>query len=254
MRGGTRVFFDDKRWAKVSPLVRSVLGPGPKGDARRFLEAVVWILRSGAPWRDLADRLGPWQRVYRRYRRWALSGRWERLRRTIGVVERPRLHLIDSTIVKAHAHAAGALRRLGRQALGRSRGGFTTKLHAVVTERGELVRYVLTGGEVADITQARLLVRNRRVSLVGDRAYDCDAFVAHIERLGGEAVIPSKSNRRHPRALDKPAYRERNVIERWFGRMKVFRRVATRYEKTAQSYLGVVAAAAWLVALTGWQG
>lgn len=230
------------------------MGRGPKGDARRFLEAVVWILRSGAPWRDLAEKLGPWQRVYRRYRRWSLAGRWEQLRRTLGVPTRPTRLLIDSTIVKAHGHAAGASRRSGTQALGRSRGGFTTKLHAVVSEVGVLVSYVLTGGEVADITVARGLIRRRRLPVVGDRAYDSDAFIAHIESLGGRAVIPSRSNRRQPRALDKVAYRQRNVIERWFGRLKVFRRIATRYEKTALSYLGAVAAAAWLVALTGWSG
>lgn len=140
------------------------------------------------------------------------------------------------------------------QALGRSRGGFTTKLHATVSERGELVSYVLTGGEVADITQARGLLRYRRVDVVGDRAYDSDALVGHIEALGGKVVIPSRSNRRVPRELDAAAYAGRNVIEWWFGRVKLFRRVATRYEKTTLSYLGVVATAAWLVALTGWHG
>ncbi|MBN9165523.1 MAG: IS5 family transposase [Myxococcales bacterium] len=127
----------------VAPLVEQVM---------RFLDAIAWILRSGAPWRDLAKDFGPWERIYRRYRRWALAGTWERLRRALSRTTAFRFLLIDSTIVKAHPHAAGALKRDGRQALGRSRGGFTTKLHAVVTERGELVRYIVTGGEVADIT------------------------------------------------------------------------------------------------------
>ena len=227
---------------------------GPKGDARRFLEAIAWILRSGAPWRDLAKELGPWERVYRRFRRWALAGTWERLRRAISLTTAFRYLLIDSTIVKAHPHSAGALKRDGRQALGRSRGGFTTKLHAVVTERGELVRYVVTGGEVADITQARGLVRHRSAAVLADRAYDSDGFIAHIRGLRAEVVIPSRRNRREPRALDRAAYAHRNVIERWFGRIKVFRRVATRYEKTAISYRGVVAVAAWFVAITGWPG
>lgn len=204
---GNRQFFTTERWARVAPLVERVLGPGPRGDLRRFLDAVVWILRSGAPWRDLAHGLGNWQSVYRRYRRWALNGRSERLRQTLGLGARPKLLLIDSAIVKAHAHAAGALQRMGYQALGRSRGGFTTKLHAVVNEHGELVRYVLTGGEVADITQARGLLRYRRVGVVGDRAYD----------------------------------------------RKMFRRIATRYEKTSRSYLAAVAVASWLVVLTGWR-
>ena len=254
MFGGTRRFFNDDRWALVGPLVEQMTRRGPKGDVRRFLEAIAWILRSGAPWRDLAKELGPWERVYRRFRRWALAGTWERLRRAISLTTAFRYLLIDSTIVKAHPHAAGALTRDGRQALGRSRGGFTTKLHAVVTERGELVRYVVTGGEVADITQARGLVRHRSTAVLADRAYDTDGFIAHIRGLGAEVVIPSRRNRREPRALDRAAYVHRNVIERWFGRIKVFRRVATRYEKTAISYLGVVAVAASLIAITGWPG
>jgi transposase len=132
----------------VAPLVEQVMRRGPKGNARRFLEAIAWILRCGAPWRDLAKDFSLWQSVYRRYRRWALAGTWERLRRAVSLTTAFRFLLIDSTIVKAHPHAAGALKRDGGQVLGRSRGGFTTKLHAVVTERGELVRYVVTGGEV----------------------------------------------------------------------------------------------------------
>jgi transposase len=166
--------------------------------------------------------------------------------------------LIDSTIVKAHAHAAGASRRSGGQrahALGRSRGGFSTKLHVVVTEKGELVRYHLTGGEVHDITQARALVRaGDGTKLVGDRGYDSDDFITHVTVHGMCAVIPSRRHRRVQRRLDRVAYAKRNVVERWFGRLKVFRRVATRYDKTTPSYLGFVAMAATLIALTGWPG
>src|SRR6185503_1713698 len=101
-----------------------------------------------------------------------------------GSRERAELLLIDGTVVKAHPHAAVALRRTGGQtgeALGRSRGGLTTKVHALVTDRGRRVRYVLTGGERNDVTQARPLVASREgISVVGDRAYDCDAFLAHV--------------------------------------------------------------------------
>jgi len=166
------------------------------------------------------------------------------------------LLLIDSTIVKAHPHAAGAARCNGGQAaeaLGRSRGGFTTKLHAVVTERGSLLRYGLTGGETHDVTQASALIESVAGSaVVGDRAYDSDELIERIERRGMRAVIPSRVNRRRPRQLDKEAYGRRNVIERFFGRLKVFRRVAIRYDKTACSYLGFVASAAWPIAMSGW--
>lgn len=258
MRGNRNV-LDEERWQRLASKVGALTPRGPKGDLRGFVEAVVWILRTDAPWRDLAERFGRWDRIYRRYRRWTLAGRWDVLWRKLSLEEEGNeLLLIDSTIVKAHPHAAGASGTTGGQALeclGRSRGGFTTKLHALVTERGQLVRYVLTGGEVNDITQASTLVAVREGSgIVGDRAYDSDAFVAHVKALGMRAVIPSRRTRRRRRRLDRARYARRNVIERWFGRMKAFRRIATRYDKTSTSYAGFVTAAAMLIALSGWHG
>jgi transposase len=253
MRGHRdRVGVDESRWQRLVASASALVRRGPKGDVHAFVAAVAGILRTGAPWRDLAERFGRWDRVYRRYRRWALAGRWDALHRALSLDDRSELVLIDSTIVKAHPHSAGALQRTGGQAaeaLGRSRGGFTTKLHALVTERGRLVRYVLTGGERND-TQARPLVHACEASgLVGDRAYDCDAFIAHVKELGMRAIIPSRKARKRSRRLDRARYARRNVIE-----LKAFRRIATRYEKTSTSYAGFVAAAATLVVLTGWSG
>ena len=141
------------------------------------------------------------------------------------------------------------------EALGRSRGGFSTKLQALVTEHGKLVRYLLTGGEVNDVTQAKELISKGidGMGVVGDRAYDSNDFVSHLEALDLKAVIPSRSNRLVPRLIDAEVYRRRNVIERWFGRLKQFRRIATRYDKTQRSYRGFVALAACHVALSGWR-
>jgi hypothetical protein len=93
----------------------------------------------------------------------------------------------------------GALRigESAEEALGRSRGGFSTKLHALVTEHGKLVRYLLTGGEVNDVTQAKELISKGidGMGVVSDRAYDSNDFVSHLEALDLKAVIPSRSNR-----------------------------------------------------------
>jgi transposase len=139
--------------------------------------------------------------------------------------------------------------------VGRSRGGFSTKLHALVTEHGRLVRYLLTGGEVNDITQAKSLVSKGidGTGVVGDRAYDGNEFVSHLEELELEVVIPSRTNRVERRSFDAEVYRRRNVIERWFGRLKQFRRIATRYDKTQSSYRGFVALGASQSALSGWR-
>jgi transposase len=116
-----------------------------------------------------------------------------------------------------------------------------------------LLRFVLTGGEVNDVTRADALIRGLRGrAVVGDRAYDSDAFVATVRAQGMSVVIPSRTGRRLPRVLDLEAHARRNVNERLFGRLKQFRRVATRNEKTAASYAAALALAASLVVLSGW--
>ena len=252
-----RFGISNEQWEQLAPALAAVTRRGPKGgDDRGFVEALLWILRTGAPWRDLPQAFGKWTRSYRRFRRWAVAGRWESLR---GSSRRApsRLLLIDSTIIKAHPHAAGALRRTGgqaAQALGRSRGGLTTKLHAAVSERGELIRYVLTAGQVNDVTQACWLMESSEAdAVIGDRAYDSDAVIRRIEERGRAAIIPSRSTRKVARLIDTDRCRRRNVIERWFGRLKAFRRIGTRYDMTLLSYAGMVAAAALIVVLSGWR-
>ena len=124
------------------------------------------------------------------------------------------------------------------EALGRSRGGFTTKVHAAVDALGNPLRFILTQGQQADITQAEALVTGFKPgAVIGDKGFDSDAFIAYIEALEAEAIIPSKKNRAIQRELDTNLYADRNKTCRFFGRIKHYRRIATRYEKTARNYL-----------------
>jgi transposase len=135
--------------------------------------------------------------------------------------------------------------------MGRSRGGLTTKIHAVVDARGRPVRLMLTAGQVHDSNGARdLLVKlARRAVVVADKAYDADWIRAQIKAQGAIANIPNKRNRTHRHRFKKALYRERNRIERFFNRLKHSRRVATRYEKLGANFLAMVKLAAlrlWL--------
>jgi len=124
------------------------------------------------------------------------------------------------------------------EALGRSRGGFTTKVHAAVDALGNPLRFILTQGQQADITQAEALVTGFKPgAVIGDKGFDSDAFIAYIEALEAEAIIPSKKNRAIQWELDTNLYADRNKTCRFFGRIKHYRRIATRYEKTARNYL-----------------
>ena len=138
------------------------------------------------------------------------------------------------------------------QALGRSRGGFTTKLHARCDGQGRPLCFVLTPGQAHDVQGFGPLFRmlaEQIEALLADKGYDADAIRDDLARADVEAVIPAKNNRRTPIPHDRQKYRWRNLIERLFSRLKNWRRVATRYDKTAESYLGFVTLASiklWL--------
>jgi transposase len=134
--------------------------------------------------------------------------------------------------------------------LGRSRGGFSTKIHVLVNGLGLPVELKVTPGQVADVTQAESLLEHHDfAAAIGDKGYDSKKLVDYIESRGAEAVIPPRSNLKDQRAIDEHLYKERNLVERFNNRIKQFRRVATRYEKTARNFLAFVQLAAITVLL-----
>jgi transposase len=127
--------------------------------------------------------------------------------------------------------------------MGRSRGGLTTKIHALVNENGLPLRYLLTPGQAHDAPPAKILLNSLQPGQVvlADKAYDADWIRELIWEQGAEAVIPSKSNRKLPKTFDKALYKNRNLIERFFGRIKrSFRRIATRYDKTSRNFMAFI--------------
>ena len=134
-----------------------------------------------------------------------------------------------------------APKKHGSQALGRSRGGWSTKIHTAVDALGNPLRWILTGGEAADIKQAEALIEGLPTeAVVADKAYDADALIARIVASGAVAVIPPMAHRKEQRSYDRHLYKDRNLVERFFNRIKQFRRIATRYEKLAQNYLSML--------------
>jgi transposase len=134
-----------------------------------------------------------------------------------------------------------APKKAGSQEIGRSRGGLTTKLHVAVDALGNPLRVILSAGQIADIDHASALIENLPgQSVVADKGHDADHFVAKIEATGVEAAIPPRSNRLTQRDFDRHLYRARNLIEHFFARLKHFRRIATRYDKLANSFLSFI--------------
>lgn len=135
--------------------------------------------------------------------------------------------------------------------MGRSRGGLTTKIHAIVDAQGLPIRLALSPGQAHDASLIDELLEGlpRGAMLLGDRAYDADKIRADQVARGGWANIPPKRNRVNPIVFSPVLYKQRNLIERFFSKIKHFRRIATRYDKLGDTFLAalkLVAVRLWL--------
>jgi len=242
----------DVAWRTIEHLLPGREGyPGGRAeDNRLFVNAAIWIARSGAPWRDLPERFGLWNSVFQRFNRWSRSGIWKSVAEALQSPDLAAL-LLDSTGSSCASTCCGLPKKeTDEEALGRSRGGFGSKLHISVDIQGQPVNICLGPGEEHDVTRAEELLGDERPDgVIADKGYDSDELVAAIRRRGAEAVIPPRSNRTTKRRWNKRKYKLRNLAERFINRIKHYRRVATRYEKTARNYLSFVHLASALVLL-----
>ncbi|MER5450531.1 IS5 family transposase [Streptomyces sp. NPDC002766] len=273
----------DQEWDLLAPLIPRAVTGRPRVSDRQVINGMVYKIRTGISWRDLPERYGPWQTVYTRFRRYALDGVFTRALQQIqagadAVGDIDWLVQIDSTIVRAHQHAAATGRKGGTigdepddRALGRSRGGLTTKIHLACDGKGRPLAVLVTPGQRHDSICARPLLERIRVprtgpgrprcrpdQVIADKAYSSRGFRAYLRKRGIGHTIPEKTDQqrhRHnrgrrggrPPAFDRQVYRQRNVVERCFNRLKGFRGIATRYEKTAASYEAAVTLASFLL-------
>ena len=220
-----RYMITDGLWAAMEPLVNQAKrhkgGQPPVLPDRMFFEAILYIARTGIPLRDLPGEFGAWDAVYNRFRRWVASGALARLFEAMtadpqfGEVRRV---LVDSTIVRAHRHAAGAARKskhLGaaesarRQGLGRSRGGLTSKIVVTAADEDTAIAVDVRPGQAHDAPLLKPMLERTAARLdgvdqvVGDKAFDGAAQRRACAAIGAEAVIPAKANRVDPEPLDR---------------------------------------------------
>ncbi|MFC8290596.1 IS5 family transposase [Streptomyces sp. NPDC057242] len=273
---GLGVSLTDAQWGRIEPLLpdRTPRQGGRWRDHRLVIDAIAFKYRTGTPWRDLPERFGSWKGVHNRLRKWAVDGTWEKvftalLAQADAEGDLDWVVAVDSTIVRAHQHAAGARQKRRRSAsrpnhaLGRSRGGLTTKIHLASDSRCRPLAFHLTPGQAGDapaFTQvmARLRVprsvgrpRTTPQALLVDKAYSSRAIREHLRRRGVRTVIPQPSdqiaNRKRrgsaggrPPAFDRDADKQRNTVEQCINRLKQWRGLATRYNKTATIYLAAL--------------
>ena len=230
--------LDDTQWTKIRDFLKA--DPNAyieknKEECCSFVEGLLWISRSVSRWRLLPTEYGKWN----------------------SFADDPDMEngMIDSTIVRAHPCAAGAKKSGGQeaQALGRSRGGFSTKIHITLDGLGNPMRVRLTTGQATDIGQAVALVDGLDFDrMIADRGYAAQEFYDWILDQGMEPVIPPHQRTKGEKAerpYDKWLYRERHLVECFINKIKHFRRVFSRYDKLASRYLGFlqfVSSLVWL--------
>ncbi|WP_242537092.1 IS5 family transposase [Streptomyces albidoflavus] len=279
-----RLVITDAMWDRIEPLMPADPVRGRRwADHRRTLEAIAWKYRTCSPWRDLPEKLGSFQTAHKRLIRWAVDGTWERILAAILAVADAGGDVgwtvsVDSTVCRAHQHSAGA-RKKGLpdrpepedHALGRSRGGLSTKVHLASDSRARPLSMHVTAGQAGDAPAFEAVMagiriprsglgrpRTRPAVVLADRAYSSRAIRGHLRRRGIRAVTPQPADQighrlRRGRAGGRPpgfnveAYKERNTVERCIARLKQWRGLAMRTDKLAIAYQAALHLAAILI-------
>ena len=236
-----RYELSNYEWGVINPMLPNKPRGVARVDDRRILNGIFWILRSGAPWRDLPDNYGPYTTCYNRFVRWRRAGVWDRIMNSLSLAHDAGVQMIDTSVVRVHQHGA-SIARNAEQHMGRSRGGLTSKIHAVVDANGLPVHLGLTPGEAHDNRLCPVLLGGLRprTMLLAVRGYDADWIRALVGQQGAWANIPPKRNRKEAICFSPYLYRARTLIERFFNKIKQCRRIATRYDRLAANYLAFI--------------
>lgn len=214
------------------------------------MSGIWWVLVTGSQWNQLPERYGKWNSVYRFHNRWAKRGVFKRMvEETARAANADEFKIIDATHIKVHQDACHFSQTAEQQGFGKTKGGRNSKLSVVTNSKGKMVNLKLVPGNESDMKSAtEVLGEVAGFVVLADRGYDSDAIREYITSKGGAPNIPGRKNRTTAPFYLKELGKHRHVVENFFARIKRFRRVGTRYDRLADTYLSFV----FLAALMDW--
>lgn len=244
----------DDSWKLLSRIMYLTGRIYNKPEHRMTLEGILYRMRTGIPWRDLPREFGEWSAVFRRFNLWSKKGVLTEIFQFLSRMNDPQWLFIDGSIVKAHQDGTN-IRAQAQQAIGKSRGGKSTKIHLAVDSGGLPACFELSGGQAHDVSHGQSLVESSPYSevVVADKGYDSKALRELESSRNAKHVIPRKGNSKTGNDdIDWAMYRYRHLVENAFLKIKKYRAVATRYDKIARNYHSVVTLAFALKWLPMW--
>ncbi|MCZ2406751.1 MAG: IS5 family transposase [Burkholderiales bacterium] len=215
----------------------------------QVVNAILYVAEHGCKWRGLPKRFGNWHTIYTRMNRWTKAGVLDRMFEELQRAQVVRIKIeavsLDSTSIKVHPDGTGAFKKNGPQAIGKSRGGWNTKIHMVAADARTAVTFCLSPGQAHDAPEGRRLLNSlgptsRPVHLLMDRAYEGNETRQLALDLGFIPVVPPMKTRIEPWEYDREMYKRRNEVERLFRRLKGYRRIFSRFEKLDLMFLGFI--------------
>ena len=206
-----------------------------------FLEAVLWIARTGSPWRDLPPTFGNWNTVFKRYRDWVKAGVFRRIFDAVSDDPDMEFAMVDCNNRQSSPSRAGRKRGTQNQAIGKSKGRWTTKILALTDALGNLVPFILLPGHRFDTVGVAPLIKDIEFrGLIADKAFDSNWIIEDMNKRKAKIVISQHQRRAQPLDIDKDIYKWRHLIENFFGKLKEFKRIAMRSDKTDQSFEAII--------------
>ncbi|QUS36880.1 IS5 family transposase [Falsirhodobacter algicola] len=244
-------WLSDEQMARLRPFFPKSHNK-PRADDRRVLSGIIFINCNGLRWSDAPPEYGPPKTLFNRWKRWSDMGVFARMMEGLASEAAVRkIVMIDATYLKAYRTASSLRLKKGGHGrlIGRTKGGMNTKLHAVTDANGRPIRFFMTADQVSDYIGAAALLSNLPEAewLLADRGYDADWYREALQDKGITPCIPSRKSRGKPVKYGKRRYKRRNRIEIMLGRLKDWRRVATRYDRCPKGFLPAIALAAIVI-------